>query len=513
MVTTTVDSSSNHHSPTSAAENPNFPRKNLPSPWAQVVRGADSEPNYQSTPSSSSSSSLDSVASYGAAVDACDASVKPVWKRPSNEVADVGPVMGAVSWPALSESTKPMARSIPESAAKTSTDDGSLTTTTAITQGPVISDYPQKQSTGNVKPTAMNHGMANRQRSMKRGGANSNNVGSGPSQNNFSSPSQNHPPPPPPPFPVLQMPPSTYAHGISGVPVPIPRDPYRNNNWDTRPPHGGVMPPMNEHRSPSRRSNAGHHPRGDGSYHNSYGNRRDQDRGNYANTRDTHINQQRMPPRGLMRPPPPNPASFVGTQSMRPFPNPAGFPEFYYFPTLQFESFGGMPFFTHAPPPAMFLPVAETPLTNTIVNQIDYYFSDANLVKDEYLRSNMDEQGWVPITLIASFPRVRSLTSNIKLILDSLRTSAIVEVQGDKLRRRNEWIKWLPSTQLRANAGSISPSGSSSNNLAADFEKITLDDTTDKVNSVPTTNDDAAGGEFSTLSQVPNGDVTAASTN
>jgi len=32
--------------------------------------------------------------------------------------------------------------------------------------------------------------------------------------------------------------------------------------------------------------------------------------------------------------------------------------------------------------------------------------SDANLVRDEYLRSNMDEQGWVPISLIASFPRV-----------------------------------------------------------------------------------------------------------
>lgn len=514
MVTTTVDSSSNHHSPTSVAENPNFPRKNLPSPWAQVVRGADSEPNHQSPPSSSSSSSLDSVTSNGAcaAVDACDAAVKPAWKRPSNEVADVGPgpVMGAVSWPALSESTKPAAKLTSESSAKTATDDGSLTTP----QGPVISDSPQKQVTGNVKPSpAMNHGMVNRQRSMKRGGANSNNVVPGPAQNNFSTPSPNLSPPPPPPFPVLQMPPSTFAHGIPGAPVPIPRDPYRNNNWDTRPPLGGFMPPMNEHRSPSRRSNAGHHPR-DGSYHNSYVNRRDQDRGSYANTRDTHVNQQRIPPRGLMRPPPPNPASFMGPQPIRPFPNPAGFPEFYYFPTLQFESFGGMPFFTHAPPPAMFFPVAETPLTNTIVNQIDYYFSDANLVKDEYLRSNMDEQGWVPITLIASFPRVRSLTSNIKLILDSLRTSTVVEVQGDKLRRRNEWIKWLPSAQLRAKAGSISPSGSSSNNLAADFEKITVDETiTEDVNSVPTTNDAAAEGEFSSQSQVPNGDATTASSN
>ena len=37
------------------------------------------------------------------------------------------------------------------------------------------------------------------------------------------------------------------------------------------------------------------------------------------------------------------------------------------------------------------------------------FCSDANLVKDKFLRSNMDDQGWVPISLIAGFPRVSSL--------------------------------------------------------------------------------------------------------
>lgn len=32
--------------------------------------------------------------------------------------------------------------------------------------------------------------------------------------------------------------------------------------------------------------------------------------------------------------------------------------------------------------------------------------SDLNLVKDEYLRSNMDDEGWVSISLIANFRRV-----------------------------------------------------------------------------------------------------------
>ncbi|KAK7310984.1 hypothetical protein RJT34_08813 [Clitoria ternatea] len=512
MVTATVDSSS--HSPTTAADSPTFPRKNLSSPWAQVVRGADSEPNHQSPPSSSPSSSpssLDTVTvnSNTASVDTSDAAVKPAWKRPTNGVAEVGPVMGAVSWPPLSESTKtpPKVTSEP-STAKTVTDDGSLPSP----QGPVTSDSSQKQASSNVKPNpAMNHGMHNRQRQMKRGSANSNGVGPGPVQNNFSGVSPNLPPPPPPPFPVLPIPipPGTFAHGVPGIPVPSPRDTYRNNNWDTRPPVGGFMPPVNDHRTSSRRGNAGHHPRGDGPYHNSYGNRRDQDRGNYANTRDAHVHQPRMPPRGLMRAPVPNPGSFMGPQPLPPFANPGGFPEFYYFPTLQFESLGGMPFFTHAPP-AMFYPVAETPLTNTIVNQIDYYFSNANLVKDEFLRSNMDEQGWVSINLIASFPRVKSLTSNIELILDSLKASTVVEVKGDKLRRRNDWIKWLPSTQLQANSGSASPSGSSCNNVASDFGKITLDEATaDKINSESATN--GVTGESSTQSQLPNGDAMGSS--
>ncbi|XP_027926569.1 uncharacterized protein LOC114183671 isoform X4 [Vigna unguiculata] len=59
----------------------------------------------------------------------------------------------------------------------------------------------------------------------------------------------------------------------------------------------------------------------------------------------------------------------------------------------------------------------QTSLANTIVNQIDYYFNDANLVRDEYLRFNMDEQRWVPISLIASF---LVLSSDLYTIDDSL---------------------------------------------------------------------------------------------
>ncbi|OMO75489.1 hypothetical protein COLO4_26106 [Corchorus olitorius] len=74
----------------------------------------------------------------------------------------------------------------------------------------------------------------------------------------------------------------------------------------------------------------------------------------------------------------------------------------------------------------------------------------------------MDDQGWV-----------KSLTSNTQLILDSLRSSTVVEVQDDKVRRRNEWMKWIPS-RVSTESGLISPGGSSSNMLTSSFQQITM---------------------------------------
>ncbi|MBA0580542.1 hypothetical protein Gorai_022756, partial [Gossypium raimondii] len=68
---------------------------------------------------------------------------------------------------------------------------------------------------------------------------------------------------------------------------------------------------------------------------------------------------------------------------------------------------------------------------------------------------------------------VKSLTSNIQLIVDSLRSSTVVEVQDDKVRRRNDWRKWVPY-QVSTVPGSLSPGGSSSEMLASSFQQITV---------------------------------------
>ncbi|CAI9777911.1 unnamed protein product [Fraxinus pennsylvanica] len=373
------------------------------------------------------------------------------WNTTVNGVVEPGSVMGdAVSWPALSESIRAGSRSssepfrpIPNGSASSS-------------QGPIISEPPQRQA--NVNSTANN--ITTRQRSRHRGGGSSS--GSGPSSSAFIRPS----PPQPPPFPVFNVP---YANMVP----PMLDTPVRG----TRPGGGiGGSQPHNGNdssaRNNSRRGNYGPRPRGDGPYHSNHRGRRDQDR------RDAHFSHQYVPPMGYMPSPlPPGaPPFIVAPPAGRVFPGQMGFDmssPIIYIPTLPPESFRPMPIM---PPPPPMLFATSDPLPSLIVKQIDYYFSDENLVKDNFLRSNMDDQGWVPITLIAGFRRVQQLTYDVPLILDSLRNSTIVEVQGDKLRKRNEWKKWLHNAVWSNNSGSPPPGASPENVLATSFQEVSLDD-------------------------------------
>ncbi|MEQ2212790.1 hypothetical protein XENOCAPTIV_005152, partial [Xenoophorus captivus] len=52
------------------------------------------------------------------------------------------------------------------------------------------------------------------------------------------------------------------------------------------------------------------------------------------------------------------------------------------------------------------------------VSHSEYYFSMDNLERDFFLRRKMDQEGFLPIGLIASFHRVQALTTDINLILE-----------------------------------------------------------------------------------------------
>ncbi|KAK6936914.1 La-type HTH domain [Dillenia turbinata] len=171
-----------------------------------------------------------------------------------------------------------------------------------------------------------------------------------------------------------------------------------------------------------------------------------------------HMQQSTGPRPPFMRPPffVPGPG-FVGGPG---FPGPASM---YYVPVAPPGSIRGphqlylAPYHSNPGTP-MFLPDTLA-LKDNILRQIEYYFSEGNLQNDHYLRSLMDKQGWVPISTIAEFKRVKRMSTDISFILDSLQNSDTVEVQGDKIRKRHEWSKWVATTmeqpEVQDNAGAI----------------------------------------------------------
>lgn len=477
----TSDSSPSAEGTSGSGANSYSQRNCLPSPWAQVVRGGgEPDPVAPRSPSASQSSVLPEQnlvvsdqltvtepqqaaavetlleASEGSSNGNASGLKKSAWNKPSpNGVVEGSstPVMGAASWPALSELT----RALPKSTSFTSetskhTSDGSVT----VSQAPVISQQPQRP----VRPNASHHANQNhvnpvRQRSMKRGGS--------------SGGGYNRPPPPPPPqpptpppmprFPLYDM---SYRGYVPAVLDTSVRDqsPYNGNSFAPRP--MGHSNAMNDHHSSNRRrNNFGPRPRGDGGpfLNNGHGGRRDHHDRDWRGPQNHAAIQPPMapppppPPRGYMQQAHLGPAPFIAPQPIRPYGTPMGYEmaaPFVYVSSLPTEAYRNAPILPRAPPPPMFIPLVDTPLPVKILQQIEYYFSEENLKKDDYLKSNMDEEGWVPLSLIAGFRRVQSLTSDIQLILNSLRDSTVIEVQGENIRSRRDWQKYAKGPLLEA---------------------------------------------------------------
>jgi la-related protein 1 len=58
----------------------------------------------------------------------------------------------------------------------------------------------------------------------------------------------------------------------------------------------------------------------------------------------------------------------------------------------------------------------------------------------------MDDEGWIPLAVLANFNRVRNLigTVDAKFILDTMRSSQVVEIrEDDKIRRKGDWQQWV----------------------------------------------------------------------
>ncbi|SMY20234.1 unnamed protein product [Zymoseptoria tritici ST99CH_1A5] len=139
----------------------------------------------------------------------------------------------------------------------------------------------------------------------------------------------------------------------------------------------------------------------------------------------------------------------------RPYGSPPQLPPApgYYHPGM-YEYPNGMPMH-----PMPYNPMIDQQyLWDMVSNQLEYYFSLDNLLKDMFLRKNMDSQGFVFLDVIASFNRMKQLTTDKDLIKTVCLKADVIEIRvgddgKDRLRRREGWEQFvLPMDQREEGA-------------------------------------------------------------
>lgn len=92
----------------------------------------------------------------------------------------------------------------------------------------------------------------------------------------------------------------------------------------------------------------------------------------------------------------------------------------------------------------------EALLKEYIKGQTENYFSIENLEQDFFLRRKMDEQGFLPVSLIAGFHRAQALSTNLNLILETRKIAQKWKLWTRK-RKKKEQEKWpIPCPPARS---------------------------------------------------------------
>jgi la-related protein 6 len=85
--------------------------------------------------------------------------------------------------------------------------------------------------------------------------------------------------------------------------------------------------------------------------------------------------------------------------------------------------------------------------------QVEFYFSDANILKDAFLLKHVrrNKQGYVSLKLITSFRKMKSLTKDYRVVAFSLRQSQELDVneEGTKVKRKRDLPEYDETTPSR----------------------------------------------------------------
>ena len=79
-------------------------------------------------------------------------------------------------------------------------------------------------------------------------------------------------------------------------------------------------------------------------------------------------------------------------------------------------------------------------LEKKIIRQIEYYLGDVNMVRDKFLKNEITkDEGWIPLTVLTTFKRLQSLSTDFSTIVSALKKSVSgllqIDESGGKIRR------------------------------------------------------------------------------
>lgn len=79
-------------------------------------------------------------------------------------------------------------------------------------------------------------------------------------------------------------------------------------------------------------------------------------------------------------------------------------------------------------------------LKQRVKTQIEYYFSDENLLKDSFLLKhiNRNKQGYVSLKLVASLRKIKSLTKDWEVVLGAVMSSDFLDINPEKTKIRRK---------------------------------------------------------------------------
>jgi hypothetical protein len=105
-----------------------------------------------------------------------------------------------------------------------------------------------------------------------------------------------------------------------------------------------------------------------------------------------------------------------------------------------------------------------------LLHQLEYYFSEDNLIYDVYLRSIMDAEGWVALRDLILFPRLQQLRATEERLHQALIWSSYLETHllADKVRIRGDWLRSAFLVQSHDGVGTFAQAAASEKQKASD---------------------------------------------